>query len=127
MSSGELISAADIEKFGYCPLSWWLSRGKAPEEGAEIVAGEKEHSRVSEDLLGIETHETTAREAETGVMYFAIAATIIATVGVTFVVDLSVEIARLQGGTPSGVRTRHCQPLRQRRTEPLTGSALPSP
>ena len=59
------------------------------------MEGEKEHSKVSEDLRGIESHEVTAREAEAGVMYFAIAATIIATVGVTFVVDVAIEIARL--------------------------------
>jgi CRISPR-associated exonuclease Cas4 len=67
----------------------------APEEGPEIVEGEREHTKVSEDLRGIETHETIAREAEAGIMYFAIAATIIATVGVTLIVDLAVEIARL--------------------------------
>ncbi len=93
--ASELLSAADIEKFGYCPLSWWLSRGMAPEEGAEIVEGEKKHSAVSEDLKGIEVHETRAREAEAAVLYFAIAATIIAVVGVTLVVDLVQQIAQL--------------------------------
>jgi len=67
----------------------------APEEGTEIVEGERKHSAVSEDLRGIEAHETTAREAEAGVMYFAIAATIIAIVGVTFLVNVAIEIARL--------------------------------
>ena len=59
------------------------------------MQGEKKHSAVSEDLRGIETHEETAREAESGVMYFAIAASIVAIVGVTFVVDLAAEIAGL--------------------------------
>jgi CRISPR-associated exonuclease Cas4 len=95
VTSSDLLSAADIEKFGYCPLSWWLSRGMAPEEGPEIVEGEKKHAKVSEDLKGIKTHETSAREAETGVMYFAIAATIIATVGVTFLVNPAIQIERL--------------------------------
>jgi len=80
----ELVSAADVEKFGYCPLSWWLSRGLAPEEGSELVEGEKKHEAASEDLKGIETHEARAREAEAGVLYFAIAASIVSTVGVTF-------------------------------------------
>ena len=95
MASSELLSAADIEKFGYCPLSWWLSRGMAPEEGPEIVEGEKRHSAVSEDLKGIKAQETTAREAEAGVMYFAIAASIIAIVGVAFVSHLVTQIAQL--------------------------------
>ena len=59
------------------------------------MEGEKKHSKVAEDLRGIESHETTAREAEAGVMYFAIAASIVAIVGITFVVDLVIEIARL--------------------------------
>ena len=59
------------------------------------MEGEKRHSAVSEDLKGIEVHEATAREAEAGVMYFAIAASIIAIVGVTFVVDLVTQIAQL--------------------------------
>jgi len=80
-ASFELISAADIEKFGYCPLSWWLSRGLAPEEGPELAEGEKKHEAASADLKGIEAHEAKAREAETGVLYFAIAASIVAIVG----------------------------------------------
>jgi CRISPR-associated exonuclease Cas4 len=67
----------------------------APEEGPEIVRGEERHSAVSEDLKGITTREASALEAEAGVMYFAIAATIIAIVGVTFLVDFAIEIARL--------------------------------
>src|SRR5919198_500876 len=81
----ELISAADVEKFGYCPLSWWLSRGLAPEDAPELAEGEKRHAAASEDLKGIEVHEARAREAEAGVLYFAIAASIVATIGLRFV------------------------------------------
>jgi CRISPR-associated exonuclease Cas4 len=73
-----------VEKFGYCPLTWWLSRNLAPEEGDELAAGEAKHEAIAEDLKGIELHEARAREAEVGVMYFAIAATLVATVGLTF-------------------------------------------
>ena len=59
------------------------------------MEGERKHSAVSEDLKGIAAHETRAREAEAAVLYFAIAATIIAVVGVTFVVDLVQQIAQL--------------------------------
>src|SRR2546428_3491253 len=84
MAPPELVSAADVEKFGYCPLSWWLSRGLAPEEGSELVEGEKKHEAASVDLKGIETHEARAREAEAGVLYFAIAASIVSIVGTAF-------------------------------------------
>lgn len=59
------------------------------------MEGETKHEAVAADLKGIEAEEVTAREAEVGVMYFAIAATIIAIVGVTFLVDFAIEIARL--------------------------------
>ena len=80
-----MISAADVEKFGYCPLSWWLSRDLAPEEGPELAEGEKKHEAASADLKGIEVHEARAREAEAGVLYFAIAASIVATIGLRFI------------------------------------------
>lgn len=84
MASAELISAADLEKFGYCPLSWWLSRGLAPEEGPELAEGERKHETATADLKGIEVQETRAREAEVGVLYFAIAASIVAILGLRF-------------------------------------------
>jgi len=93
----ELISAADLEKFGYCPLSWWLSRGLAPEEGAELAEGEKKHEAASADLKGIETHEARAREAETGVMYFAIAASIVAILGLNFLSASALQVAQILG------------------------------
>lgn len=90
-----MLSAGDVEKFGYCPLSWWLSRGLAPEEGEPIVEGEAKHAAASKDLKGIEAHEASAKEAEVGVMYYAIAATIVATVGVTFFPGNGIDVARL--------------------------------
>ncbi len=59
------------------------------------MEGEKKHSAVAEDLKGIATDEAMAREAEAAVMYFSIAASIIAIVGVTFVSDLVTQIAQL--------------------------------
>ena len=84
MAPPELISAGDLEKFGYCPLSWWLSRDLAPEEGPELAEGERKHEAATADLKGIEVHEARAREAEVGVLYFAIAASIVAILGVRF-------------------------------------------
>jgi len=38
-----MFSAGDVEKYGYCPLTWWLSRGQVDEgtddrKGAERAA-----------------------------------------------------------------------------------------
>lgn len=59
------------------------------------MEGERKHVAVSEDLKGIEADEASAREAETAVFYFSVAASIIAIVGVTFVVDLVTQLAQL--------------------------------
>ena len=93
MPSSELISAAEVEKFGYCPLSWWLSRGFAPEEGPELAEGDKKHEAASADLKGIEVHEARAREAEAGVLYFAIASSIVATIGLRFITSSPIQAA----------------------------------
>jgi CRISPR-associated exonuclease Cas4 len=82
-----------VEKFGYCPLSWWLSRGLAPEAGPELAEGDKKHEAASADLKGIEVHEARAREAEGGVLYFAIAASIVATIGLRFITSSPVQAA----------------------------------
>lgn len=59
------------------------------------MEGEKRHEAVSEDLKGIETHEAHAQEAETGVMYFAIASTIVAIMGITFLLGSSLGISEI--------------------------------
>ena len=47
-------SAGALEKFCYCPLTWWLSRGGAEEEEEALAAGERKHEVVVEELKGIE-------------------------------------------------------------------------
>lgn len=48
------------------------------------------------DLKGIEAHEARAREAEAGVLYFAIAASIVATIGLRFIAS-SVQASQILG------------------------------
>ena len=83
-SSPPTISAGDLEKYGYCPLNWWLSLGKADGLGPETIEGEKKHEAVAAELKGIEVHEVRAKESETTVLYFAIAASIVAVLGMAF-------------------------------------------
>jgi len=85
-------SAAELEKFAYCPLTWWLSRGGADEEGEEIQAGQQKHEEVGQEIASIEVDERHARESETTVLYFAVASTIIALLGVTFLQGVDTEL-----------------------------------
>ncbi len=80
-----MFSAGDVEKFGYCPLTWWLSRNLAEETGEAIAQGITKHEELGDEILSIEKHEKRAHESETTVLYFAIAATIVAVLGVSFV------------------------------------------
>lgn len=47
------------------------------------------------DLRGIESHEVKAREHETAVLYFAVAATIVAVMGTSFVHNLPIRISEI--------------------------------
>lgn len=79
------ISAGDIEKFGYCPLSWWLSRGlEDPELSESMEEGSKKHAELSSELTKMKDHEEKVREMDVGILYFSIGATIISIVGLTF-------------------------------------------
>lgn len=89
------ISAGDVEKYGYCPLTWWLSRGIDDGKGPEIEAGQERHEEIARDLKGIEVHEIRAKEFETTVLYFALAATFVAILGVGFVSSLAVQLVQL--------------------------------
>ena len=87
-----MFSAADVEKFGYCPLTWWLSRQDVEEMGTAIEEGITKHEAMGDEILSIEHHEKSAHESETTILYFAVAATIIATLGISFVYALEFRV-----------------------------------
>ncbi len=90
-----MFSAGAVEKFSYCPLSWWLSRGGVDDEEEALAKGERKHEVVVEDLKGIESHEISAKEHESAVLYFAIAATIVAVIGTSFIQNISINIGEI--------------------------------
>ena len=55
-SAPAVFSASDVEKYGYCPLTWWLSRGDAPED----------LHRVAHRLTELDGAWRTARDACSG-------------------------------------------------------------
>jgi len=90
-------SAGALEKFCYCPLSWWLSRAGATEEEETLAEGERRHEDVVDDIKGIESHELMAHQHETAVMYFAVAATIVAIMGTSFIRSVPIQISEIIG------------------------------
>ena len=84
-AANPVFSAGEVEKYGYCPLTWWLSRQAADETGEEIVEGITKHEELGDEIRSIEKHELHAKQSETTVLYFALAATIVAVLGVSFI------------------------------------------
>jgi CRISPR-associated exonuclease Cas4 len=79
------VSAGDLEKYGYCPLSWGLSRGEEEQEESEVLEkGTKRHTEIGTEIDKIRKHEEKVKEMDTGIMYFSIGATIVAVIGLTF-------------------------------------------
>jgi CRISPR-associated exonuclease Cas4 len=92
-----IISASALEKYGYCPLSWWLSRTEDQQESEILSGGEKAHAEVAIDLSGIIQEEHQAKVFESVVLWFAIAATLISVIGVSLVFKVGQDIGMIMG------------------------------
>jgi len=97
MGKEQIISASALEKYGYCPLSWWLSRDEDDLDALELKKGDNAHENVAADLSGIVQDESQAKMFESVVLWFAIAATLISVVGVSFMVEVEQDIGMIMG------------------------------
>jgi len=77
---GGFVSAGDLEKYSYCPLSWWLSREHEGEDEA-LAKGIDEHEKLGKVLWEIDSGEKVAKQSETMVFWYAVVATLLAVVG----------------------------------------------
>jgi CRISPR-associated exonuclease Cas4 len=82
MDREETISASDLERYGYCPLSWWLGR-QAQVRNQELDEGDKAHRSKADEYRRIRTVEQTAWEWERVVFLFSLVATILAISGIS--------------------------------------------
>lgn len=93
----EPVSASALERFGYCPLSWWLAL-RSEVTSKELEEGEKEHSAVANDLVDIVEKERTARGWERIVLAFSIVATVLAMIGISLMThDNSQQLSMVLG------------------------------
>ncbi|MEW5748871.1 MAG: CRISPR-associated protein Cas4 [Candidatus Thermoplasmatota archaeon] len=74
------ISAGDLEKYSYCPMSWWLSK-KHDVQDTTTRKGIEEHERLGETLWRIDSGERSAKESERLVFWYAVVASLIAIMG----------------------------------------------
>ncbi len=88
----EYISAAELEKFGYCPLSWWYSReGTEETDQRTLDKGVRDHREVDRQIKMVEEYEDASKEAETSVAIFSIVATVLAIVALAISVFQTAE------------------------------------
>ena len=62
--AGKTVSASDVENYGYCPLSWWLSEQDAKEEITELKKGSEHHAKIGDDVVKIKKKEKFGQESE---------------------------------------------------------------
>ncbi len=60
--SKEVISASEMERYGYCPLSWWLRRTGIDAEGSEVASGLVKHQEIGASLKTLLHEEHKSRE-----------------------------------------------------------------
>jgi CRISPR-associated exonuclease Cas4 len=78
----EYISASDLERYGYCPLSWWLNRTNEVTSEA-LREGDRKHEEISEGLTAIRQQEREANRWELLVISFSVIATALAVIGLS--------------------------------------------
>ena len=82
---GKTISASDVEKFGYCPLSWWLSEQNNSEDEEKLKEGTQRHEEIGKGVREIKTKEEMGKESERSWILFSLIAVIMGFNGLAIV------------------------------------------
>ncbi len=77
------VSAGDVEKYGYCPLSWWLSYSEEDPDDPRLEEGITKHKEISKGVSEVKGKQEKAREVENIVLWLALSATIVSIAGLT--------------------------------------------
>lgn len=80
----EWISASDIEKYGYCPLSWWLHEKEEEIVSEKLKKGKEKHEEFSKELDDVKKKEEESGYIENLVLWLAVASTVVSIMGLTF-------------------------------------------
>jgi len=60
--SKHIISASEMERYGYCPLSWHLDLKGIDAEGDEVISGVEKHKEIGTSLTNLLVEEQKSRE-----------------------------------------------------------------
>ena len=61
----QIISASEMERYGYCPLSWYLDLRGIDAEGDEVNTGVEKHKVIGDSLKNLLVEEEKSRETST--------------------------------------------------------------
>ena len=64
----QIISASEMERYGYCPLSWYLDLEGLDAEGDEVHSGVEKHKEMGDSLKNLLVEEEKSRETSTTLM-----------------------------------------------------------
>ena len=64
----QIISASEMERYGYCPLSWHLDLKGVDAEGEEVNTGVEKHKEMGNSLKNLLVEEEKSRETSTTLM-----------------------------------------------------------
>ena len=64
----QIISASEMERYGYCPLSWYLDLRGIDAEGDEVNTGVEKHKVIGDSLKNLLVEEEKSRETSTTLM-----------------------------------------------------------
>ena len=64
----QIISASEMERYGYCPLSWYLDLRGIDAEGDEVNTGIEKHKVIGNSLKNLLVEEEKSRETSTTLM-----------------------------------------------------------
>ena len=79
----KVITCSELERFAYCPYSWWLSREGVRGEGEALKQGVEDHHDLEEGLEMIKEADMAAGVAEKGLVGFNFGTIILALIGIT--------------------------------------------
>lgn len=78
----KIISASEIEKYTYCPLSWWLSKEGIKGRGNELREGIEKHKELEKDVWAVKEEEERAFTSEFMIVILASSASILSLIGI---------------------------------------------
>ncbi|MEW5761375.1 MAG: Dna2/Cas4 domain-containing protein [Candidatus Thermoplasmatota archaeon] len=78
----EVISASDVERYCYCPLSWWLGKKGKGAVSEAIEDGIKKHMFIDDELKKIRKNEVRVGKLDSIVLVSGGTATLVAFIGI---------------------------------------------